>query len=67
MKYSSKQLKKCQTKQMQSFGLLVMVILPYLLKTDWVNYLSLGILVFTTFMGTAFGRAIDARDNLRDF
>ena len=48
-------------------GLLVMVILPYLVKTDWVNYLSLGILVFTTFMGTAFGRAIDARDNLRDF
>jgi hypothetical protein len=48
-------------------GLLAMLILPYVLKTDWVDYLSLGILVFTTFMGAAFGRAIDARDSLRDF
>lgn len=48
-------------------GLLVMIILPYLVKADWVDYLSLGILVTTTFMGVAFGRAIDARDNLRDF
>jgi hypothetical protein len=48
-------------------GLLVMLILPYVIKADWVNYLSIGILVFTTFMGAAFGRAIDARDSLRDF
>jgi F0F1-type ATP synthase assembly protein I len=48
-------------------GLLVLVILPYIVKTDWVDYLSIGILVVTTFMGAAFGRAIDARDNLRDF
>ncbi|MGD8553626.1 MAG: hypothetical protein PVG02_08195 [Anaerolineales bacterium] len=47
-------------------GLLVMLILPYLIKADWVDYLSLGVLAFTTFMGAAFGRAIDARDSLRD-
>lgn len=48
-------------------GLVVLVVLPYVLRTDWVDYLSLGILVITTFMGAAFGRAIDARDRLRDF
>jgi uncharacterized protein YacL len=48
-------------------GLLILVILPYIIKADWVDYLSLGILVITTFMGTAFGRAIDARDRLSDF
>ncbi|MGD8632711.1 MAG: hypothetical protein PVF85_04015 [Anaerolineales bacterium] len=48
-------------------GLLALVILPYFVKTDWVDYLGLGILIFTTFMGAAFGRAIDARDSLRDF
>jgi hypothetical protein len=48
-------------------GLLALIVLPYLIQADWVDLLGLGILLVTTLMGAAFGRAIDARDSLSDF
>lgn len=48
-------------------GLLVLLILPYIIKADWVDLLGLAILGITTLFGAVFGRAIDARDSLSDF
>jgi len=47
-------------------GILVVIVLPYFVHTDWVNIAGIGAAVILTFFGAAFGQAVDARDRLRD-
>jgi F0F1-type ATP synthase assembly protein I len=47
-------------------GILIVIVLPYFVHTEWVNIAGIGAAVILTFFGAAFGQAIDARDRLRD-
>lgn len=47
-------------------GLALILGLPYLVRASWVTLAGVLGLIVLTFLGMAFGQAIDARDRLRD-
>ena len=47
-------------------GIVVVIVLPYFMHTEWVTIASIAAAAVLTFFGAAFGQAIDTRNRLRD-
>jgi hypothetical protein len=47
-------------------GFIILVALPYFVKSNWTEFIGIGVLLFLTFLGFAIGQAADARDELQD-
>ncbi|HEY47522.1 MAG: hypothetical protein AMJ88_06295 [Anaerolineae bacterium SM23_ 63] len=47
-------------------GLLIFLILPYFVKTSWIDFVGIGAIFFLTILGFFIGQALDTRDSLKE-
>jgi hypothetical protein len=47
-------------------GLLIFLILPYFVKTSWIDLVGIGAIFFLAILGFFLGQALDARDSLKE-
>jgi VIT1/CCC1 family predicted Fe2+/Mn2+ transporter len=47
-------------------GLLIFLFLPYFVESSWIDLVGIGAIVFLAILGFFLGRALDARDSLRE-
>jgi hypothetical protein len=47
-------------------GFVILIVLPYFVKTKWVELIGIAVVLFITLVGFAIGQAADARDELQD-
>jgi hypothetical protein len=47
-------------------GLLIFLLLPYFVKTSWIDFVGIGAIFFLTIVGYFLGQALDARDSLKE-
>ena len=48
-------------------GLAILLVLPYLVQAAWVDIAGIASVFILALLGMFFGRALDARDQLKDF
>jgi ElaB/YqjD/DUF883 family membrane-anchored ribosome-binding protein len=47
-------------------GILIMVVLPMFVESQWTDVIGIMSIVFLSVLGFLFGRALDARDSLKE-